>query len=342
MRSVSQTTQSSSSYEAAPAADRELLVDIELFDAQGRWSPRNVVFCAAADPERAKKISTRCFRGLMAWYGKLWAKNYLSSHFKDKPESDALLKQIKQKGFVDNRAFRETVLRCTLLYEDLKEVAAGKVTRKESASAAPSIIGIDKLASQYFFQVDWRQCAKDNQFDWITPKMANNIKRILDELKPIKEHDDIVNELIDFMLAYDEWCRNPSDINQRGSESLKKIYQAIEHKKYDYRKGIANTIFSALTDYGKKLEYRKVIREEIPSIPRSHHDKGHKGKATAWSLSKAKLKHQLASTPIFERIPLDPDDPQSVFKPEKNASASHSSSLPVGGVDADTNPAKLV
>ena len=231
MRSVSQTTQSSSSYEAAPAADRELLVDIELFDAQGRWSPRNVVFCAAADPESAKKISTRCFRGLMAWYGKLWAKNYLSSHFKDKPESDALLQQIKQKGFVDNRAFRETVLRCTLLYEDLKEVAAGKVTRKESASAAPSIIGIDKLASQYFFQVDWRQCAKDNQFDWITPKMANNIKRILDELKPIKEHDDIVNELIDFMLAYDEWCRNPSDINQRGSESLNKIYQAIEHKK---------------------------------------------------------------------------------------------------------------
>lgn len=126
MRPVSQTTQSPSSYDTAPSADRELLVDIELFDAQGRWRPRNVVFCAAADPERAKKISTRCFRGLMAWYAKRWAKNYLRSHFEGKPESNALLQQIKQKGFVDNRVFRETVLRCLLLYEDLREVASGR------------------------------------------------------------------------------------------------------------------------------------------------------------------------------------------------------------------------
>jgi len=31
----------------ANAADRELLIDIDFFDTQGRWNPRHVVFCTA-------------------------------------------------------------------------------------------------------------------------------------------------------------------------------------------------------------------------------------------------------------------------------------------------------
>ena len=278
----------------------------------------------------------------MAWYGKLWAKNYLRSHFEGKPESNALLQQIKQKGFVDNGVFRETVLRCTLLYEDLKEVASGKVSRKDHKPTTPSIIDIDKLASQYFFQVDWRQCARDKQFEWVTPKMAHNITRIIDELKPIKEHDEIVNNLTYFMLAYQQWYMNPPDSEEEGSELLKKIHREIEEKKYGFREGIADTIFSAVDTYSQQLESRKVDQDEITSTPRSRHDEGHKGKAMAWSLSKVDPKFRLASTPIFRRVPLDPDDPQQVSSTEKSASAVNSPLLPGGIIDAEPKPAKLV
>ncbi|MEY2825459.1 MAG: hypothetical protein RLZ64_1997 [Pseudomonadota bacterium] len=331
-----------SAYEAVRAADREMLVDIDFFDANGRWNPKSVVFCAAEDPARAKRLWTRCFRGVMALHGKLWAKNYLRSHFEGKPESNALLQQIRQNGFIDNRVFRETVLRCTLLYEDLKEVTAGRKTTGDYKPAMPSIIDIDKLASHYLFQIDWRQCAKDKQFDWVTPKMAHNIKRIIGELKPSKEHNEIVNNLTHFIFSYEQWYRNPPDSKKEGSDLLKTIHKDIEEKKYIFREGIAQTIFSALDDYSQQLESGKLIQEKITSTLRSHDDDDHKSKATTWSLSKAKANHKIASEPIFRRVSLVSGDPQQVSTVVKSASVVNSPSLPDGGIDADTKPAKLM
>ena len=111
MQSSSPTPAASSSSPTLPAAelntaDRELLIDIDFFDAQGRWNPHHVVFCAAEDGARAKSLWTRCFRGFMALHGKLWAKNYLDNRFSDRAESKQLIQQIRQAGYVDKKIFQ--------------------------------------------------------------------------------------------------------------------------------------------------------------------------------------------------------------------------------------------
>ncbi len=158
----SQAPQLPSVSEAANPADRELLIDIDFFDAKGHWNPTHVVFCPAEDQARAKSLWTRCFRGFMALHGKLWAKNYLSSHFRNKPESKVLLEQIKRSGIVDNKMFRETVAQCTLLYEDLEQVAAGKVLGENRVVPASPIKDLDKIVSQHFLKIDWKECAEKN------------------------------------------------------------------------------------------------------------------------------------------------------------------------------------
>ena len=166
MRPLSQSTPSSSAtkhvLEDARPVDRELLIDIDFFDAQGRWNPTHVVFCPAEDQARAKSLWTRCFRGFMALHGKLWAKNYLSSHFRNKPESKVLLEQIKRSGIVDNKMFRDTVAQCTLLYEDLEQVATGKVLGENRIVPASPIKDLDKIVSQHFLKIDWKECAEKN------------------------------------------------------------------------------------------------------------------------------------------------------------------------------------
>jgi hypothetical protein len=314
----SSTSQKHSAYETATPADRELLVDIELFDAKGHWKPRNIVFCAAQDPARAKKMSARCFRGLMSWYGKLWAKNYLKSHFKDKPESNALLKEIKQTGFIDNRAFRETVLRCTLLYEDLGQVAPVKLTDAQHYRVAPSIKNIDELAVQYFFKLDWRQYAKDEQFEWITPAMARNIAHIIGKLKPSKENDEIVKKLQYFMIAYEKWYKNPPEIKKEGSELLRNISREIQDKKYQYCEIIADKIFSALDKYDRQLEHNKIVQEEFIPIQKSDEENGNKRELMFWKLSEAKIKHPTNSSSMPRRVPLVPEEPHQVVATEKS------------------------
>lgn len=336
------TSQTHLAYETATPADCELLVDIELFDAKGHWNPRNVVFCAAQDPARAKKMSARYFRGLMSWYGKLWAKNYLKSHFKDKPESNALLQQIKQTGFIDNRAFRETVLRCTLLYEDLRKVAAVKFTDAQHNRVAPSIKDIDELAVQYFFQVDWRQYAKDKQFEWITPDMARNIAHIIGELKPSKDNDEIVIKLQYFMLAYAEWYKNPPDIKKEGSDLLRNISKEIQDRKYQYHQIIAEKIFSALDKYDRQLEYHKIVQEKFIPIQKSYEENGNKRELMFWALNKAKIKHLTNSSAMPRRVPLVPEEPHQVVATEKSQRSSNTPSLSEDGVNVNTKPSKLV
>lgn len=291
----SQAPQLPSVSEAANPADRELLVDIELFDTQGNWNPRNVVFCAAGDPARAKKLSTRCFRGLMAWYGKLWATNYLSSHFKDKPESNELLNNIKKSGFVDNKAFKETVVRCTLLYEDLEQAATGKSTHEHLNIIAPSIIDIDKVVSEFFLQVDWRQCADDKQFEQITLEMAHNIKYILGELKQDDHSNEIVNKLQAFMLRYQKWYMNPPAIKKENSESHNKIVENIEAKKYDRREKIASIIFDALKEYDSRSPSNQVIREKFLLKKKNEKNEAKNRELFFWSLSAARSQKKTIS-----------------------------------------------
>lgn len=297
--------------EAANPADRELLVDIELFDTQGNWNPRNVVFCAAGDPARAKKLSTRCFRGLMAWYGKLWATNYLSSHFKDKPESNELLNNIKKSGFVDNKAFKETVVRCTLLYEDLEQAATGKSTQEHLNIIAPSIIDIDKVVSEFFLQVDWRQCADDKQFEQITLEMAHNIKYILGELKQDKYSNEIVNKLQAFMVGYQNWYQNPPAIKKENSELHTKIVENIEAKKYDRREKIASIIFDALKEYDSRSPSNQVIREKFLLKKKNEKNEAKNSELFFWSLSAARSqKKTISRTTVVPSHQINKDHPQ--------------------------------
>jgi len=268
-RVSSQAPQLPSVSEAANPADRELLIDIDFFDAQGRWNPTHVVFCPAEDQARAKSLWTRCFRGLMALHGKLWAKNYLSSHFENKPESKALLEQIKHSGIVDNKTFRETVAQCTLLYEDLGQVATGKVVGENRIVPASPIKDLDKMVSQHFLKINWKECAEKKQFEWLTLDVARNIQKILNELNPNERNDQVAEQLRDFMGKYEKWLGDlPKKVE--GVKSLIDIVvEAVDQKEYKDRGKIADIIFDAVDDYIGRSEDDKIAQEKIIAIQRS-------------------------------------------------------------------------
>lgn len=256
-----------SAYEAVRAADREMLVDIDFFDANGRWNPKSVVFCAAEDPARAKRLWTRCFRGVMALHGKLWAKNYLSSHFQNKSESRNFLEQIKKEGFVDNRAFRDTVAKCTLLYENLEQVASGKIVRKNRLVTVSPITDVDKIVSQYFFQINWKDLADRNHFSWLTLEAATNIKKILQGLTPNKNNDQFVQKLREFMNQYDKWLDKQIEVKEGPKSMIDIVLEASDKKQYTQREKIADVMFAAADDYmqrsgNDKIEKRKILARE--------------------------------------------------------------------------------
>ncbi|MEY3695754.1 MAG: hypothetical protein RL083_1579 [Pseudomonadota bacterium] len=233
-----------SAYEAVRAADREMLVDIDFFDANGRWNPKSVVFCAAEDPARAKRLWTRCFRGVMALHGKLWAKNYLSSHFQNKSESRNFLEQIKKEGFVDNRAFRDTVAKCTLLYENLEQVASGKIVRKNRLVTVSPITDVDKIVSQYLFLINWKDLADGNHFSWLTLEAATNIKKILQGLTPNKNNDQFVQKLREFMNQYDKWLDKQIEVKEGPKSMIDIVLEASDKKQYTQREKIADVMCS--------------------------------------------------------------------------------------------------
>ncbi|MFN5234837.1 MAG: hypothetical protein ACK5CK_10050 [Burkholderiaceae bacterium] len=259
----SQATQLTSVSEAANPADRELLIDIDFFDAKGRLNPTHVVFCPAEDQARAKSLWTRCFRGFMALHGKLWAKNYLSSHFRNKPESKVLLEQIKRSGIVDNKMFRDTVAQCTLLYEDLEQVATGKVLGENRIVPASPIKDLDKIVSQHFLKIDWKECAEKKQFEWLTLGAARNIQKILIELNPNEKNDQVAEQLDDFMDKYEKWLGNPPKNLEGIKSSIDIVLEAADQKEYRNREEIADIIFDAVDNYIGRSEENKIVQEKI-------------------------------------------------------------------------------
>jgi hypothetical protein len=272
--------------EEARPADREMLIDIDFFDAKGRWNPTSVVFCAAEDQARAKSLWTRCFRGFMALHGKMWAKNYLSSHFSDKPESKKFLDQIKSTGIVDNKTFRETVAQCTLLYEDLGQVAAGKVVGENRIIPASPIKDLDKIVSRHFLKIDWKECAEKKQFEWITLDVARNIQKILNELTPNQKNDQVAEQLREFMGKYDNWLGDSPEKSEGVTSLIDVVLEAADQNEHKHRKEIADIIFEAVDDYIARSEDDKIVQEKIVAIQRGKKNSAASPEVIDWSFVK--------------------------------------------------------
>jgi hypothetical protein len=266
MRPLSHSAPSSSAHQHVPEdarpVDRELLIDIDFFDAQGRWNPTHVVFCPAEDQARAKSLWTRCFRGFMALHGKLWAKNYLSSHFENKPESKALLEQIKRSGIVDNKIFRKTVAQCTLLYEDLGQVATGKVVGENRIVPASPIKDLEKIVSQHFLHIRWDEWKAESDFKRITLPAAQNIKNLIQKLKVDESNDHLIDELSNLMDRYQTWVDGLTEKHNATEENPSRITTAVA----DYRATDINYICTIITDQIESYRDQREAQEPIKAL----------------------------------------------------------------------------
>jgi len=261
-RVSSQAPQLPSASAAANPADRELLIDIDFFDAQGRWNPTHVVFCLAEDQARAKSLWTRCFRGFMALHGKLWAKNYLSSHFRNKPESKALLEQIKRSGIVDNKNFRETVAQCTLLYEDLGKVATGKVVGENRIVPASPIKDLDKTVARHFLQIKWDKWVGEDDFKRITLPAAKNIENLIQKLKIDESNDRLIDELSNLMERYQTWVTGLTEKDGASEENPSRITNAVAN----YQATYVNSIYTIITDQIQSYRDQRKAQEPIKAL----------------------------------------------------------------------------
>jgi hypothetical protein len=222
----------------------------------------------------------------MALHGKLWAKNYLSSHFENKPESKALLEQIKHSGIVDNKNFRETVAQCTLLYEDLGQVATGKVVGENRIVPASPIKDLDKVVSQHFLKIDWKECAEKKQFEWLTMDVARNTQKILNELTPNEKNDQVAEQLRDFMGKYENWLGDLPKKSEGEKGLIDIVLEAADLKEYRQRKTIADIIFDAVDDYIVRSEDDKIAQEKIVAIQRGKKNSVASPEVIDWSFVK--------------------------------------------------------
>ena len=262
----SQAPQLPSVSEAVNPADHELLIDIDFFDAKGRWNPTHVVFCPAEDQARAKSLWTRCFRGFMALHGKLWAKNYLSSHFRNKSESKALLEQIKRSGIVDNKIFRETVAQCTLLYEDLGQVATGKVVGENRIVPASPIKDLEKIVSQHFLHIKWDEWTAESDFKRITLPAAQNIKNLIQKLKIDESNDRLIDELSNLMYRYQSWVDSLTEKYSATEENIGRIASAVTDERDRHLNNICTIITEQIASYRAQREAQEPIKALLDAI----------------------------------------------------------------------------
>jgi hypothetical protein len=242
-------------------ADRELLIDIDFFDAKGRWNPRHVVFCAAEDGARAKSLWTRCFRGFMALHGKLWAKNYLDNRFSDRAESKQLIQQIKQAGYVDKKIFQSTVAHCTLLYENLNTTSSKKTVDQHRIVPASPIEDIEKIVEQHFVQIDWSQWKKEEPHKPLTYAMALNVKKIFEKLKLSPENNVVAKNFLDCIQHHEKvLLKKKADRDQPEQPvggSLAQCEELIDEK----RLTILGLMFSAVQEYFDRVAEAKAMNE---------------------------------------------------------------------------------
>jgi hypothetical protein len=179
-----------------------------------------------------------------------------------------LLQQINKSGFVDKKSLQETIAHCTLLYEDLEKVATGKVVGENRIVPASPIQDLEKIVSQHFLKIDWKECAEEKKFEWITLDLARNIQKILNELTPNEKNDQVAEQLREFMGQYENWLGDPP-IKAEGVTSLiDVVLKAADQKENKHREEIADIIFDAVDDYIERSEDNKIAQEKIVAIQR--------------------------------------------------------------------------
>jgi hypothetical protein len=179
-----------------------------------------------------------------------------------------LLQQINKSGFVDKKSLQETIAHCTLLYEDLEKVATGKVVGEHRIVPASPIKDLEKIVSQHFLKIDWKECAEEKKFEWITLDLARNIQKILNELIPNEKNDQVAEQLREFMGQYENWLGDPPKKAEGVTSLIDVVLKAADQKENMHREEIADIIFDAVDDYIGRSEDNKIAQEKIVAIQR--------------------------------------------------------------------------
>lgn len=225
------------------SADDTLMIDIDFFDRAGRFKPTKIVFSPRDDTRRASSLWTRMFGGLMALHGKVWAKSYLSAHFRGKAESDGLLSTIRNTGEVRKSEFLKTVAECTLRYEPATDTAWVKGRRQPLMFAPPHLQNLSRLVNDHIASIDWSKLNR-NDFRAVTGPMISNIRHFIDQLVPDPANDIFIDRLAVFGRNYQNWVDDlPSAADGEGLES------AISAELVESRQKLADALDLAIQTY---------------------------------------------------------------------------------------------
>jgi hypothetical protein len=151
---------------------------------------------------------------------------------------------------------------------------------------ASPIKDLDKIVSQHFLKIDWKECAEKKQFEWLTLGAARNIQKILIELTPNEKNDQVAEQLRDFMDEYENWLGDPPK-NSEGKKSLiDVVLEATDQIEYKNREEIADIIFDAVDDYIVRSEDNKIVQEKIVAIQRGNKNIAESPEVIDWSFVK--------------------------------------------------------
>ena len=233
-------------------SDRDrLLVDIDFFDAKGRWNPRKVMFCASDRTERASSLWTRCFGGLMALHANLWVKNYLQTQFPRLEKSRILITQINKAGFVDMKTFIETAAHCSLLSKPPAElVKSEKLAESNPITANPVLKNTRDLVFKYIARINWSAWG-EKEFEQMTLPMAMNIRDFLNDLAIEEDNPQLVETMNKMLRRYLDWLGDPPEELSTRNSSADSIDTKIANEKYKIREIIFDEIWFGIGDYKK-------------------------------------------------------------------------------------------
>lgn len=218
------------------------MIDVDFFDAAGHFEPHKVLFSPREDVQRTSSLWTRAFGGLMALHGKIWAKSYLTTHFRGSNESEALLRQIRETGMVGKSAFIDTVAECTLRYETLAQAARVKGGVLQQLFSPPSLKNLPRLVFDHIASIDWSNL-KNDHYASVTAQMGHNICRFINVLEPVLQNDEFVNRLYSFQTLYRTWA-----MDQCEGENTPR-FEGWSQEVFKAREKIANDIEQSIKSY---------------------------------------------------------------------------------------------
>jgi K+/H+ antiporter YhaU regulatory subunit KhtT len=139
------------------------------------------------------------------------------------------------------------------------------VGENKIVTASP-IKDVDKIVSQQFLHINWKEWKEPSDFKRITIPAAQNISHLIRKLKIDESNDALINDLSDLMERYQKWVDSIAIKPSATDKTPPRISDVIADRQEQDLSNICTIISEQITNYRKQREAQEPIKALLAAI----------------------------------------------------------------------------